>query len=990
MIYRYLAAFCLLPASFAVYRTPRAWFGAMRTGMIYFFSTVSKVGPQRVLRARSFWKNVWAYYPMRAGQELLRTRSVRATLRKAVETALRRVRLERGGGTPTPRAVHEAVRPLDVGGIRRLAGDPSIRVVSFDIFDTLLERPVLEPRDVFGLVARKVDRLYGVDFVKLRWSAEEELGKSNATIHEIYEHIRQKHQISATTAESLKAAELDFEKRLLAPRKALAAVYEEAVRQGKRVIAVSDMYLPASVLMDFLQAHGYDAVAKVYVSCEFGKRKSDGALYREVLAQEGVEPAQMLHVGDNWISDYVQALENKIVAAHVPAVRELAFAGGPRAEALFGEAAREPIWSLLFGFGLNRLYADPDRAPKALTRLDDMRQFAELALGPLLAGLCLTLANDREVQEGYTRLSFASRDGYLPSRVYALVGRYRMCIPGSYVWAGRRAQFPWLAESFESYASGLQRVGDPQSYTLGDLLETHFCGTELLARLKMTLPPEALARRFFEDKEGCLGMLKPFAGEIEDTVREQRQRAKRYYDSAFGGDGNRICVFDLGYSGSVGKALTASTGKPADKVYFWEEPENRALDASLGTRTRVFMREQGFLPYNLMLEEVFSPCEGGVVGFDAQSQPLFEPFTASAAMRADMDALHGACLAYVEALCVTLGEDVRCVELSELDPALRLFRTLFAETPGCNGRLFINIVFPDPLHRDRPLSLEKKMEAHLPQITVFSGTGFEDPTRVCRAVPPLLPGHGRLGIHLHLHHLVQCDELLRYLQDFPAPFDLYVTLHDAAFASTARALFCRALLPRLERAQVLVVPNRGRDVAPWVLGMRPFQAEYDLFCHIHTKASEHTGFGDAWRRYLLDNLIRAEGATAMLNHFTMHPEVGCLFPAIYPDVRALMAEVGVPLYGSEEEYALIAGLLQRMGLQGEVRRSELMFAVGTMQWYRPAALRQLFACELTLEDFAPEPLGVGGSLAHALERVPALLAERNGYRARSLTSTPLQ
>ena len=86
------------------------------------------------------------------------------------------------------------------------------------------------------------------------------------------------------------------------------------------------------------------------------------------------------------------------------------------------------------------------------------------------------------------------------------------------------------------------------------------------------------------------------------------------------------------------------------------------------------------------------------------------------------------------------------------------------------------------------------------------------------------------------------DQIVRYLQDFPVPFDLHITITDASFAATARNLFSRAFLPLVREVRVLTVPNRGRDVAPWVLGMRPYQAGYDLFCHIHSKESAHIGF----------------------------------------------------------------------------------------------------------------------------------------------------
>lgn len=84
-------------------------------------------------------------------------------------------------------------------------------------------------------------------------------------------------------------------------------------------------------------------------------------------------------------------------------------------------------------------------------------------------------------------------------------------------------------------------------------------------------------------------------------------------------------------------------------------------------------------------------------------------------------------------------------------------------------------------------------------------------------------------MHLHLYHAAVAHEIVRYLQDFPVPFDLHITITDASFAATARNLFSRAFLPLVREVRVLTVPNRGRDVAPWVLGMRPYQAGYDLF-----------------------------------------------------------------------------------------------------------------------------------------------------------------
>ena len=85
-----------------------------------------------------------------------------------------------------------------------------------------------------------------------------------------------------------------------------------------------------------------------------------------------------------------------------------------------------------------------------------------------------------------------------------------------------------------------------------------------------------------------------------------------------------------------------------------------------------------------------------------------------------------------------------------------------------------------------------------------------------------------------------------------------------------------------------------------------------------------------------------------------------------------------------EEY-MINELLERMGFEYFIGRKDLFFSEGTMMWYRPKALKPLFDLKLELEEFPPEPIGVGGTIAHAMERLPALVCRLNGYEVKEFT-----
>ncbi len=84
---------------------------------------------------------------------------------------------------------------LPIETIKNIIKNPNIKIISFDIFDTLLYRPCINPTDIFYLIANKVDRLYNIDFIKLRLDAENLLNKPNANIYDIYAFIQKYYKI---------------------------------------------------------------------------------------------------------------------------------------------------------------------------------------------------------------------------------------------------------------------------------------------------------------------------------------------------------------------------------------------------------------------------------------------------------------------------------------------------------------------------------------------------------------------------------------------------------------------------------------------------------------------------------------------------------------------------------------------------------------------------------------------------------------------------
>jgi lipopolysaccharide biosynthesis protein len=181
---------------------------------------------------------------------------------------------------------------------------------------------------------------------------------------------------------------------------------------------------------------------------------------------------------------------------------------------------------------------------------------------------------------------------------------------------------------------------------------------------------------------------------------------------------------------------------------------------------------------------------------------------------------------------------------------------------------------------------------------------------------------------------------------------------------------------------IVEVPSRGRDVAPWLVTFGARLSAYGLACHIHTKTSAHFDFGDTWREYLFDNLIDPEAARDIIQHMARDGRLGIVFPPLFGPLAQFMTRRRIPTLGLENESRLCDALCKKINLPITARRHNTLFSAGTMFWYRPAALEPLIQAGLTYDDFPPEPIGVGGTLAHAIERLPALVAESQGYQTR--------
>ncbi len=186
------------------------------------------------------------------------------------------------------------------------------KVLSLDVFDTVLCRRCHHPRDVFKFVEGKVKGLPGLEsfpFALARRKAEclarERLGRE-ILFDEIYEVLGAVGGLSTEQLDGIRQLELETEHEVLYMDPRWLELYQACKDKGCRVVFVSDMYLPAETIRQMLASNGIEG-AEVYVSCEQDASKSMGSLQHKVAGLLEVSPADILHVGDNFRSDCIMS-----------------------------------------------------------------------------------------------------------------------------------------------------------------------------------------------------------------------------------------------------------------------------------------------------------------------------------------------------------------------------------------------------------------------------------------------------------------------------------------------------------------------------------------------------------------------------------------------------------------------------------------------------------------------------------------------------------
>lgn len=471
--------------------------------------------------------------------------------------------------------------------IKRRIASPSIRYVSFDMFDTLVQRAFLHPEDLFQLLSDEVGRNMSayLDFAKIRIHAEAHcreqcaagtLSQEEITLDEIYADIQKRTVFAPALLRHIQDLEEKLEVQYSSPRRVGKELYELAKDAGKEIVICSDMYLSRAVIEAILAKNGYRDYKKLYLSSELQVTKAQKTMYayvkKDLRCKRG---GSMVHIGDNWASDVEHARKCGLSAGHLCKAADMLqnrnpgiYAGQAYAGLFQGNGQWKDYGAMLRDFpGLrsvlalaaNRVFDNPYVSFHPDSDFNaDPYFIGYFALGPHLLALAKWVAGLAEERHIPT-VHFAARDGYMVKQAFDVVNQ--TAAVSSYIRLSRRSLL--LAD--------VNRKED--LYSLGQKLNPLYCSPKaLLEYLRPIIPKEArkkaesLPDRRFQSQLAFEDCLKLFLEEFVDfsMLTACKDTLRRYFSGMVKpGD----YIFDVGYSGRPESALSSLLGFPVGSLY---------------------------------------------------------------------------------------------------------------------------------------------------------------------------------------------------------------------------------------------------------------------------------------------------------------------------------------------------------------------------------------------------------------------------------------
>lgn len=278
--------------------------------------------------------------------------------------------------------------------------------VSFDLFDTLVFRSFEKPMDVFDAVEYIYNNNNEHDnvlkgFCKQRHLAEiqarDAANGSEITIDTIYALL----PYSKDERETLEMLEKRVEIENIIPNRVMIDILLQLQKIGKHILITTDMYLDRNTIDEILHRIHVENY-ELFLSSETIVTKASGKMFPKILKKLHISNLDIVHIGDNAISDIQSANEAGIRAyLRIAPIQQVSF---------YFPYMKGIVAKHLHSYIINTTFEN-------LNELGPAYRIGFNVLGPIVESFCKWVKYQAKVRNAQ-RIVFVAREGHLLKNVY--------------------------------------------------------------------------------------------------------------------------------------------------------------------------------------------------------------------------------------------------------------------------------------------------------------------------------------------------------------------------------------------------------------------------------------------------------------------------------------------------------------------------------------------------------------------------------------------
>lgn len=422
-------------------------------------------------------------------------------------------------------------------------------IISFDIFDTLITRCVYEPDDIFKILNEYFSDEKFLEKRKLAEGNARNFYQHDVNLDEIYEQYAKDNNISLASANALKKAEINIEKEMLIARNDMLDLLKKLHELNKRVIIVSDMYLPKKTITEILDNCGYKGLyEQLYVSNDIGKRKDDKSVWP--FLKEKYPHQKIIHLGDNDLSDVAYPKEFDIDTLKILSSKELLHKCSLYPSLKEFIDTRTCSDSYYLGLLFNKKLFNSPFSP---LMIDDFDDFVYMFHAPVLTEFLKFVIDSNQ-----DNLLFLAREGYYFTKLYD-----KYCAINK---IEKKNHYYFLASRKATNTASIKNDED-----IFNLLKNDYSGTLknfLMKNFHFNYENDDFTIKLPDDYDKIAKVVKNNLKNIKNNIKNENSCYKKYIKELIPNYKKiDLNLIDLGYSGSIQYNLSKMLDKGLNGYY---------------------------------------------------------------------------------------------------------------------------------------------------------------------------------------------------------------------------------------------------------------------------------------------------------------------------------------------------------------------------------------------------------------------------------------